>query len=173
MPEDTQTIDAPTAVNEEAPMEAARRSAEPKPKPAPEGKKSATRHLVQSFCGVGRRKTSTARVRILPGSGQVAINGVPLDGYFPSPTQRTAVRQPLELVAMLDKLDVEVNARGGGFTGQAGAVAMGVARALTEMNPEFRAPLGKAGFLTRDSRQVERKKVGRRKARRGFQWCKR
>jgi small subunit ribosomal protein S9 len=123
--------------------------------------------------GTGRRKTSTARVFLASGKGRITINGKPLDEYFGRVTARMMVRQPLELIGMLDKLDVNVTVEGGGNTGQAGAIRHGLTRALMEYDEALRAPLRKAGFVTRDSRAVERKKVGLKKARRAPQFSKR
>lgn len=123
--------------------------------------------------GTGRRKTSTARVFIKSGTGQIEVNGRPLDEFFGRETARMVVRQPLELVEMADKLDVKVTVIGGGTTGQAGAIRHGITRALMEYDETLRSPLRKAGWVTRDSREVERKKVGLRKARRRPQYSKR
>lgn len=142
------------------------------PTPKPEAKRSARRNP-QVFWGLGRRKTASARIRLIPGTGKILINERDADKYFPRDSQLSPVRHAMEVVGMLGKVDVLAKAEGGGFTGQSGAIVLGVARALVEMNPEFRKPLSKAGLLMRDSRMVERKKVGRRGARRGFQWCKR
>ncbi|HWP94676.1 MAG TPA: 30S ribosomal protein S9 [Gammaproteobacteria bacterium] len=123
--------------------------------------------------GTGRRKTSKARVFLRPGSGRILVNERPLDEYFGRVTARMIVRQPLELVGLADKLDVTVTVEGGGNTGQAGAIRHGLARALIEYDESLRAPLRKAGFVTRDARVVERKKVGLHKARRAPQYSKR
>jgi small subunit ribosomal protein S9 len=123
--------------------------------------------------GTGRRKTSTARVRILPGSGNIRINGRPLEEFFGRQTARMIVRQPLETVQMANKFDIEVRVLGGGNTGQAGAIRHGLTRALIDYDETLRQPLRAAGFVTRDAREVERKKVGFRKARRGTQFSKR
>lgn len=125
------------------------------------------------YYGTGRRKTSTARVFISSGSGQITVNGSPLDEYFGRKTDRMVVRQPLELVDALERFDVKVTVRGGGTTGQAGAVRHGITRALMEFDEELRRPLRAAGFVTRDARAVERKKVGLRKARKRPQFSKR
>ena len=121
----------------------------------------------------GRRKSSAARVFMKPGKGTITVNGRPLDEFFGRKTGVMIVRQPLELVQMTDRLDVNVLVEGGGITGQAGAIRHGITRALMEYDPELRKPLRAAGFVTRDAREVERKKVGRRKARRGTQFSKR
>ena len=121
----------------------------------------------------GRRKSSSARVFLKPGKGTITVNGRPLDVFFGRKTGVMIVRQPLELVQMTDRLDVTVSVEGGGITGQAGAIRHGITRALIEYDSELRKPLRAAGFVTRDAREVERKKVGRRKARRGTQFSKR
>ncbi|MCG8668263.1 MAG: 30S ribosomal protein S9 [Pseudomonadales bacterium] len=123
--------------------------------------------------GTGRRKTSTARVFLKPGTGNITINGRTLDQYFGRETSRMVVRQPLELVEALDKFDVNVTVKGGGASGQAGAIRHGITRALMDYSEELRSPLRKAGYVTRDARQVERKKVGLRKARKRPQFSKR
>jgi small subunit ribosomal protein S9 len=123
--------------------------------------------------GTGRRKTSTARVHLRPGSGKITVNGRSLDEFFGRQTSRMIVRQPLELVQVADRFDVDANVAGGGITGQAGAIRHGITRALIEYDEAFRKQLRVAGFVTRDAREVERKKVGFRKARRGTQFSKR
>jgi small subunit ribosomal protein S9 len=123
--------------------------------------------------GTGRRKTSTARVYLRPGSGNITINDKSLDDFFGRKTARMIVRQPLELVNMEGKFDVAVTVHGGGITGQAGAIRHGLTRALIEYDETLRKPLRDAGYVTRDAREVERKKVGFRKARRGTQFSKR
>ena len=123
--------------------------------------------------GTGRRKTSTARVYMQAGTGRITINERPLDEFFGRETGRMIVRQPLELVQLLGKLDITVQVAGGGITGQAGAIRHGIARALMKYDAKLRQPLRQAGVVTRDAREVERKKVGRRKARRGPQYSKR
>lgn len=123
--------------------------------------------------GTGRRKTSTARVFLKPGSGNISINGRSLDVYFGRETARMMVRQPLELVQAGDKFDVYVTVAGGGNSGQAGAIRHGITRALMEYDETLRSTLRKAGFVTRDAREVERKKVGLRKARKRPQYSKR
>jgi small subunit ribosomal protein S9 len=123
--------------------------------------------------GTGRRKTSAARVFLKPGSGKITVNDRPLDEFFGRETGRMIVRQPLELVQLANKFDITVTVAGGGITGQAGAIRHGITRALIEYDGELRKPLRVAGFVTRDAREVERKKVGRRKARRGTQYSKR
>jgi len=123
--------------------------------------------------GTGRRKTSTARVFLNSGNGSITVNGRPLDKFFGRETARMVVRQPLAVTDMADKVDISVTVSGGGNTGQAGAIRHGIARALVEHDESMRAPLRRAGFLTRDARMVERKKVGLRKARKRPQYSKR
>jgi small subunit ribosomal protein S9 len=123
--------------------------------------------------GTGRRKTATARVFLRPGTGTITINDRPLDEFFGRKTARMIVRQPLELVQMENKFDVNVTVKGGGTTGQAGAIRHGLTRALIEYDETLRKALRAAGYVTRDAREVERKKVGFRKARRGTQYSKR
>ena len=123
--------------------------------------------------GTGRRKTSTARVFLNSGSGKITVNGRPLDQFFGRETARMVVRQPLSVTDMADKVDVQVTVTGGGNTGQAGAIRHGIARALVEYDESMHSPLRRAGFLTRDARMVERKKVGLRKARKRPQYSKR
>jgi small subunit ribosomal protein S9 len=123
--------------------------------------------------GTGRRKTSTARVHMQAGTGRITINDRPIDEFFGRETGRMIVRQPLELVQLTEKFDINVQVSGGGITGQAGAIRHGIARALMKYDATLRQPLRQAGFVTRDAREVERKKVGRRKARRGPQYSKR
>lgn len=127
----------------------------------------------EQYYGTGRRKTSSARVFIRRGQGQITVNRKPLDEFFGRETARMIVRQPLELVNMLDQFDINVTVAGGGTTGQAGAIRLGVARALMEYDETLRSPLRKAGFVTRDARSVERKKIGLRKARKATQYSKR
>ena len=121
----------------------------------------------------GRRKSSAARVFLKLGKGAITVNGRPLDEFFGRKTGVMIVRQPLELVQMTERFDINVLVEGGGITGQAGAIRHGITRALMDYDPELRKPLRAAGFVTRDAREVERKKVGRRKARRGTQFSKR
>ncbi|TNC79874.1 MAG: 30S ribosomal protein S9 [Oleiphilus sp.] len=123
--------------------------------------------------GTGRRKTSAARVFLKSGNGQIQVNGKSLEDFFGRKTAQMVVRQPLELVEMSDKLDVKITVKGGGTTGQAGAIRHGIARALIEYDETLRAPLRQAGWVTRDARAVERKKVGLRKARKKPQFSKR
>jgi len=122
---------------------------------------------------VGRRKTAVARVYMSPGSGKVVVNKKPVDQYFPLEWRRRVIFQPFEATETTGKFDVVVNARGGGVRGQLGAIALGIARALVEYDEELIRPLRGAGLLTRDSRMVERKKYGRPKARKRFQFSKR
>ena len=129
--------------------------------------------MAASNYGTGRRKTSTARVFVRPGSGNITVNNHPLDSYFGRESSRMIVRQPLEVVEMADKVDVAVTVRGGGGSGQAGAIRHGIARALVEGDETLKPSLRAAGFLTRDPREVERKKVGLRKARKRPQFSKR
>jgi len=125
------------------------------------------------FYGTGRRKTSTARVFMKPGSGTITVNDRPLDTFFGRKTAQMIVRQPLELMQMTGTFDVNVTVKGGGTTGQAGAIRHGLTRALMQYDESMRPTLRKAGFVTRDAREVERKKVGLRKARRATQYSKR
>ena len=126
-----------------------------------------------TFYGTGRRKTSTARVYLTAGTGKTLINGRSLEEFFGRETGRMIVRQAVDAVQMGGKFDVEAHVEGGGITGQAGAIRHGITRALMAYDETLRSPLRKAGFVTRDAREVERKKVGRRKARRGPQYSKR
>ena len=125
------------------------------------------------FYGTGRRKSSVARVRLIPGGGKITINGRDIDDYFGLDTLKLIVRQPLEACELTNKFDVVVNVSGGGVTGQAGAIRHGIARALIVSNEELRPILKKAGFLTRDPRMKERKKYGLKAARRAPQFSKR
>jgi small subunit ribosomal protein S9 len=127
---------------------------------------------VQNY-GTGRRKTSAARVFITPGNGTITVNNRTLENFFGRETARMIVRQPLEMTEMSDKLDIKITVSGGGNSGQAGAIRHGIARALVEYNEELRSTMRKAGFLTRDARMVERKKVGLHKARKRPQFSKR
>lgn len=130
------------------------------------------RNNVQYY-GTGRRKTSTARVYLRPGTGRVFVNKRPLENYFPRAVLRQELMRPMAITETLDDFDVHVNVRGGGHSGQAGAIRLGMSRALLEVNPAFRDILKPVGFLTRDARKVERKKYGRAGARRSFQFSKR
>jgi small subunit ribosomal protein S9 len=122
---------------------------------------------------VGRRKEAVARVRMTPGTGNITINGRTMDVYFGRETSKMILVEPLKLVDQMGKMDIAVNATGGGLSGQAGAIRHGISRALVDLNPEWRPILKKAGFLTRDARAVERKKYGRPGARKRFQFSKR
>ena len=130
----------------------------------------ATQH---NHYGTGRRKTATARVYLKPGSGRITVNDRSLEEFFGRETGRMIVRQPLEAVKLLSSFDIAVKVDGGGITGQAGAIRHGITRALIEYDESLRKTLRDAGFVTRDAREVERKKVGRHKARRGPQYSKR
>jgi small subunit ribosomal protein S9 len=123
--------------------------------------------------GTGRRKTAAARVFLKPGTGRITVNDRPLEQFFGRETGRMIVRQPLAVAQVQDRFDIDVTVSGGGITGQAGAIRHGITRALIEYDESLRKPLRQAGFVTRDAREVERKKVGRRKARRGPQYSKR
>ena len=123
--------------------------------------------------GTGRRKTATARVFLKAGTGEITVNGKPLDEFFGRPTSRMIVMQPLEVTENVGRFDVNVTTSGGGASGQAGAIRHGLSRALVEYDEELRGPLRAAGLLTRDSRKVERKKIGLRKARKATQYSKR
>ncbi|MDQ1362179.1 MAG: small subunit ribosomal protein [Pseudomonadota bacterium] len=125
------------------------------------------------YYATGRRKTSSARVFMRMGSGAIVVNGSPVDEYFGRQTARMVVRQPLDVVSMANKFDFHITVTGGGGTGQSGAIRHGITRALIAYDEALRSPLRKAGFVTRDAREVERKKVGLRKARRATQFSKR
>ncbi|MEZ0314838.1 MAG: 30S ribosomal protein S9 [Myxococcota bacterium] len=127
----------------------------------------------QRFYGTGRRKESTARVWLKNGDGTITINKRPMDDYFGRETLKMILQQPLDITEQRGKLDININVKGGGLSGQAGAIRHGITRALMEMNPELRGTLKKAGFVTRDPRAVERKKYGRPGARKRFQFSKR
>ncbi len=129
--------------------------------------------MAESYYATGRRKTSSARVYLSNGSGEITVNGKPLDRFFGRQTARMVVRQPLDVVEMNDKFDINIKVTGGGISGQAGAIRLGITRALMEYDGELRKDLRRAGFVTRDAREVERKKVGLRKARRATQFSKR
>ncbi|MCV6638100.1 30S ribosomal protein S9 [Candidatus Albibeggiatoa sp. nov. NOAA] len=128
---------------------------------------------MEQFYGTGRRKNSSARVFVRPGDGNITVNGKSLEDYFGRKTARMVVRQPLDVADMHDRFDVYVTVEGGGTTGQAGAIRHGLTRALIEYDESLRSPLRKAGFVTRDAREVERKKVGLHKARKRPQYSKR
>lgn len=127
----------------------------------------------QQYYGTGRRKSSCARVFLRPGSGKIVVNQKPLDEFFGRETARMIVRQPLALTELGEKFDIYATVSGGGISGQAGAIRLGVTRALMEYDGELRGSLRKAGYVTRDAREVERKKVGLHKARRATQFSKR
>jgi small subunit ribosomal protein S9 len=129
--------------------------------------------MSDTYYSTGRRKTSTARVFLRRGSGAITVNKRPLDEYFGRETARMIVRQPLEKTDMSESFDISVSVKGGGMSGQAGAIRHGITRALIEYDSELRSSLRRAGFVTRDARQVERKKVGLHKARRAPQFSKR
>lgn len=128
---------------------------------------------IEQYLGTGRRKRGIARVFLRPGSGKITVNGRELENYFPTEAGRVPVRQPLLTVEMTDRFDVLILAHGGGVSGQAGAIQLGIARALVEFNAELRGPLKKAGLLRRDPREHERKKYGQKGARKRFQFSKR
>lgn len=127
----------------------------------------------EQYYGTGRRKTSSARVFLRRGNGQITVNRKPLDEFFGRKTAQMIVRQPLELSELGDRFDVNVTVSGGGTTGQAGAIRLGLTRALLEYDEELRSPMRRAGFVTRDDRGVERKKIGLHKARKATQYSKR
>ena len=133
----------------------------------------AKKKSVESYNGTGRRKKSVARVFMTPGSGVITVNGRALEEYLPQATLRMVVQSPLVLTETKDQYDIKINVNGGGYTGQAGAMRHGIARALLEVDSEYRPILKKAGFLTRDSREKERKKYGLKGARRAPQYSKR
>ncbi len=128
---------------------------------------------VEQNYGTGRRKSSSARVFLRPGSGNITVNGRSLEDYFGRETARMVVRQPLELVDMTERFDIKITVSGGGNTGQAGAIRHGITRALMDYDEGLRGDLRRAGYVTRDARAVERKKIGLRKARRSPQFSKR
>lgn len=128
---------------------------------------------MEVISSIGRRKTSVARIYVSAGNGEITVNSRALEDYFPSEILRTIVKQPLNIVEVEGSYDIKVNVDGGGPAGQAEAIRLAVSRALVDIDTEFRPPLKKEGFLTRDPRMVERKKYGRRKARRRFQFSKR
>ena len=129
--------------------------------------------MAEQYYATGRRKTSSARVFLSTGAGEIEVNGKPLDTFFSRKTAQMIVRQPLEVAEMMSNVDLKVTVTGGGISGQAGAVRHGITRALIAYDESLRSPLRKAGFVTRDARKVERKKVGLRKARRATQFSKR
>jgi small subunit ribosomal protein S9 len=125
------------------------------------------------YYGTGRRKNAVARVYLRPGTGVIKVNNRDFESYFPNRVLKMVIRQPLAITETNEKFDIVINVAGGGMTGQAGAIRHGLSRALLEFNPELRPKLKSAGFLTRDAREVERKKYGQPKARRRFQFSKR
>jgi len=125
------------------------------------------------YFAIGRRKNATASVRVMPGNGQITINGVPAPEYLARPTLVMMIEQPLKLTEVMGTIDIAANCKGGGLSGQAGALRLGIARALVEMNPDHRTILKTAGLITRDPRMVERKKYGQPGARKKFQFSKR
>ena len=127
----------------------------------------------EQYYGTGRRKSSTARVFLTKGTGEIKINDRPIDEFFGRETARMIVRQPLEKLELTDNFDIKATVSGGGISGQAGAIRLGLTRALMEYDEEFRKPLRAAGYVTRDAREVERKKVGLHKARKATQYSKR
>jgi small subunit ribosomal protein S9 len=127
----------------------------------------------EQYYGTGRRKSSTARVFLTKGKGQIVVNDRPLDEFFGRETARMIVRQPLEKLEMMENFDINATVTGGGISGQAGAIRLGLTRALIEYDEELRRPLRKAGYVTRDAREVERKKVGLHNARKATQYSKR
>ncbi len=129
--------------------------------------------MADTYYSTGRRKSSSARVYLASGKGNIMVNGRPLDEYFGRETARMVVRQPLQVADMLDNFDIKVFVKGGGNTGQAGAIRHGITRALMKYDEALRSPLRRAGYVTRDAREVERKKVGLHKARKRPQYSKR
>lgn len=129
--------------------------------------------MTEQYYATGRRKTSSARVYLSAGTGEIVVNGLPVDEFFGRKTSRMVVRQPLDVAEMNGKFDIKVSVAGGGNSGQAGAIRHGITRALMAYDETLRPALRKAGFVTRDAREVERKKVGLRKARRAVQFSKR
>lgn len=125
------------------------------------------------YIAIGRRKSSIARVNVASGSGKIIVNSKPVDTYFPRETLRMIIRQPIELIGATGKHDISVKVDGGGLTGQAGAIRLGISRALVKMDADVKSKLKKEGFLTRDPREVERKKYGQKGARKRFQFSKR
>ncbi|MDT8451111.1 MAG: 30S ribosomal protein S9 [Gammaproteobacteria bacterium] len=129
--------------------------------------------MTEQYYATGRRKTSSARVYLSAGTGEIIVNGLPVDDFFGRKTSRMVVRQPLDVAEMNGKFDIKISVAGGGNSGQAGAIRHGITRALMAYDETLRPALRKAGFVTRDAREVERKKVGLRKARRAVQFSKR
>lgn len=143
------------------------------PEPVPEEPRAPRTSIDGRFYATGRRKSARARVFLKPGGGNLTVNGRALEDYFPNPTLRLILRQPLEAIDGVDKFDIAVSVAGGGSSGQAGAVRHGISRALERFDPALRPTLKKGGFLTRDAREKERKKYGQRGARARFQFSKR
>lgn len=170
--EETASSPAPAAPPAETPAAAVAESPI-EPPPAAEPAEAIPTAQTGIHWGTGRRKSSVARVRMLPGSGLMLVNGHEVERYFTEPQDRLDALAPLELTGVRRHWDVKVSVRGGGHSGQAGAVRLGVARALLKAYTQFEVTLRDAGFLTRDARRVERKKYGQRKARRRFQFSKR
>lgn len=134
---------------------------------------ASTNVKTKRFIGTGKRKSAVARLYLTPGEGQITVNKRGFENYFPRETLRMVILQPMEATGNVGKFNVSVNVKGSGLSGQAGAVRHAIARALLKLNPDYRKPLNKGGFLTRDSRRVERKKYGHRKARKLSQYSKR
>ena len=132
-----------------------------------------TVNQIAKYTAVGRRKEAVARVELLAGKGNIIVNGQPYEKYFIRETDRIIIKQPLQITSNLDKYDIIANIVGGGLAGQAGALRLGISRALIKSEPELKDPLRKHGFLTRDPRMKERKKYGQKGARKRFQWTKR
>src|SRR3989338_2882018 len=178
-PDTTPVGEAAAPVAVPAPAHPADHGAAPKrelaahPKPAASAAPAPAAPQGPTFVTVGRRKEAVARVRMIPGTGVMLINHRPYEEYFPREAWRLAVRQPLLLTHQLGKWDVRASIAGGGLTGQAGAVRLGLARALVQVDPALRSVLRGAGLLTRDPRMKERKKYGQKGARKRFQWTKR
>ena len=170
-PEDVSAAPAPTEAQSPPP----KRASQPKTAahPAPAGGTDSSPAGDQTHWGTGRRKEAIARVRLLPGTGQISVNRQLYDQYFARETLRLAIRQPLIVTHQLGKCDVVAKVEGGGIAGQAGAVRLGIARALLKLDPSLRTPLRGAGLLTRDPRAKERKKYGQKGARARFQFSKR
>ena len=148
-------------------------SPKPAKQEAPSKSSSASPSGPVALIGTGRRKQSVARVRLIQGNGAIVVNARPYDHYFPREALRLAIRSPLLLTHQLGKFNVIANVEGGGMTGQAGAIKLGIARALLKLDEAYRTALRGAGFLTRDPREKERKKYGQKGARKRFQWTKR
>lgn len=169
------TAAAPKAAAKAAPAKAAPAAKAPAKAAAPKAakEKKPSNKVAPLAYGTGRRKSSVARVWIKPGSGKITVNGKSLEVYFARPVLRMIINQPFQAIDRIGNYDIDCTVLGGGLSGQAGAVRLGISRALDECNEAFHSNLRKGGFLTRDSRVVERKKYGRAKARRSFQFSKR